>query len=290
MHLLISARTKTGFQKTIDSTEDFFENIYAISDFPIENKKIKKIFISNSKNRSKELNLFLKEIPDGSFLFLRDGETILKINNSLNIDKQGVGIVYKDFIRKELRICNKDQLFFDNWHSEMIPGDFQTNPNIIIKAPTDVLFSPSEDWISYEPTSRSALFYQALNCYYNKEYDKFLSMADHLLFTHKIPLENELWILMFMSYLYFFKYNMPNDGVRSISLALAKKPEMAEFWCIIGDFYFKNKLYEMSKTCFKYALASAKIRDTTDPYFIFPKKYKDHPENMIATMESIDKV
>ena len=59
---------------------------------------------------------------------------------------------------------------------------------------------------------------------------------------------------------------------------------MAEFWCIIADYYYKNNMIEMSKLCYNCALEAGRLRDFGDTYFLFPKKYKEHPESMLKEL------
>ena len=281
MKALISSRIENNTISTIESLGDEFEEVYVVGEKKFHHEKITKYFELKNENRSGDLNIVKHKLPSGDYFFFRDGEKLITKKFEKDESKGGVGIAYKDFIRKELRICKKEDLRFDNWHSEMLLGDFSVNPTCFISAPATVQLQNEQKWMTEEPTSRSAQFYQVINLYYTKQYDKFISGADHLLFTHSIPLENELWILLYMSYLYFFKYNFPNEGVRAISLALCKKPEMAEFWCVVGDYYYKNKMMEMSKLSYNCALEAGRLRDPSDVYFMFPKKYKDHPETML---------
>lgn len=281
MKALISSRIENNTISTIESLGDEFEEVYVVGEKKFHHEKITKYFELKNENRSGDLNIVKHKLPSGDYFFFRDGEKLITKKFEKDESKGGVGIAYKDFIRKELRICKKEDLRFDNWHSEMLLGDFSVNPTCFISAPATVQLQNEQKWMTEEPTSRSAQFYQVINLYYTKQYDKFISSADHLLFTHSIPLENELWILLYMSYLYFFKYNFPNEGVRAISLALCKKPEMAEFWCVVGDYYYKNKMMEMSKLSYNCALEAGRLRDPSDVYFMFPKKYKDHPETML---------
>ena len=289
MKALISSRIEKNTISTIESFNETFDEIYIVGNKKFYHEKITKYFELRNENRSGDLNIVKHKLPDGDYFFFRDGEKLITSNFEKDTIKGGVGIAYKDFIRKELRICKREDLRFDNWHSEMLLGDFSVNPTCFISAPATVELQNEQSWMTEEPTNRSAQFYQVINLYYTKQYDKFISSADHLLFTHKIPLENELWLLLYMSYLYFFKYNLPNEGVRAISLALCKKPEMAEFWCIIGDYYYKNNMIEMSIKCYNYALQAGKLRDPSDVYFMFPKKYKEHPESVLKEISLINK-
>jgi len=48
-------------------------------------------------------------------------------------------------------------------------------------------------------------------------------------------------------------------------------------------------MIEMSIKCYNYALQAGKLRDPSDVYFMFPKKYKEHPESVLKEISLINK-
>ena len=165
MKALISSRIEENTISTIKSFNDVFDEIYVVGNKKFQHEKITKYFELKDENRSSDLNIAKHRLPEGDYFFFRDGEKLLTCDFEKDNTNGGVGIAYKDFIRKELRICNRENLKFDNWHSEMILGDFSVNPTCFISAPTTVELQNEQSWITEEPTSRSAQFYQIINLF-----------------------------------------------------------------------------------------------------------------------------
>ena len=65
------------------------------------------------------------------------------------------------------------------------------------------------------------------------------------------------------------------------------KPEMSEFWCLLGDNYYKQTQYKKSKEFYSNAIIVGKKRKNNDEYPIEIKKYKEYPEKMIENINKI---
>ncbi len=70
-------------------------------------------------------------------------------------------------------------------------------------------------------------------------------------------------------------------------VCLAKKPTMAEFWCLLGDVYYDAKDYDKAKEFYENAviLGSRRLKDDGWPMEI--SKYKEYPQKMIEACKKI---
>lgn len=70
---------------------------------------------------------------------------------------------------------------------------------------------------------------------------------------------------------------------------LATNPEFAEFWCLFGDLFFKQKMYEKAKSMYTNAMTIGRRRARHDSHPVEIDKYGRYPEAMMKAMEEMDK-
>jgi hypothetical protein len=69
-------------------------------------------------------------------------------------------------------------------------------------------------------------------------------------------------------------------AARDILACIAARPQMAEFWCLMGDIYYSKRQYVKAKSLYDNAIIAGKERkDDTWPVDL--SKYDEYPNKMI---------
>jgi tetratricopeptide (TPR) repeat protein len=84
----------------------------------------------------------------------------------------------------------------------------------------------------------------------------------------------------------YIKYDY-KSALESILPCIAKKPTMAEFWCLLADIYYATKDYEKAKSFYENAIILGGKRLRSDEWPLEVSKYKDYPQKMIDSCEKI---
>jgi tetratricopeptide (TPR) repeat protein len=147
-------------------------------------------------------------------------------------------------------------------------------------------YAAIEQWEAARATFPDPHYYHACLLLSEGKYDEFLSRAERYLF-----LENKGISAVMTNYyvglilLYFKK--KPQEALEKVLPCLAVKPTMAEFWCLLGDVYYRTRDYARAKTFYENAIILGARRLKTDFWPMDIVKYKEYPEKMIASCESL---
>ena len=251
-------------------------------------KKIEIIKLKNIKNYSEIRNELSSEF---NFLinpweYLAQGQDLIKQESC------HVYILQNNIISKDLRFWTKEK--FKNPAYETIESETQNqNPNIIIvsKNPKDDLKEKEKiliEWQKEKPFNLDVYYYLAC-CYLSmRNYEKFIiNSNEYFLRENKI---NISYIMMkyYSAQVCLFR-NEIEKSIMDITECLVHRPQMSEFWCFLGDIYYKILEYKKSISFYENAKIIGKKRKSDDFYPIEIKKYKEYPEKMIKNIEEIIK-
>lgn len=287
MKALVICKNPDLFQITYPSLQKYVDKIYVVTYLDVNFNLDKITYIKQPYwiNNSEVLNKSVSLLEDDYYVYIREGEKLHVLKDEIVNSNSTIGIFNKNVIGKDLRIAAKKDLVFGNWVGEYISGDSQFNKNYVIKGcevEDESQMKIVDKWIEAEPNNVTANYYKIMDHFTKKRYSEFVVEAEKLFFLNKFPLENELFVRFYLAQYYFFIKKDWKEGVRNITLALLKKPDMAEFWCLIADFYCKvNKDYKRAKALYKIALNCNDIRDKSDMYFVLTDAYKKHPNKML---------
>lgn len=286
-------------KKTLLSLNEEVDDIYIIttSALPKEIEEQPTIIIikdnswENDYSKLRNKNNYL--LPNNLLLSINTGEVLItkSIKSLIENKNYKISIVYDSTIVKETRICTKEKFIFSNKVFEAIEDQtFELNKSIFINATNckrknykQIL----EKWHLEEPLNNQINYYKAMNFLINGEYDNFICEAEKFLFNKNIKEENEILIRFYISSILMFKKNNKNKIIQNISTCLAKMPQMAEFWCFIGDYWYDNKNFQYALKFYEYAIIAGKNRNINDDWFIIPEKYKKYPMKMIDSCKKI---
>lgn len=214
------------------------------------------------------------------------------INNSQNYDLFSISIINDFTITKDIRIVkNNNKHKFDHAYFESIVGKsfllntYLSSKNAIDYKKTLNYFLKQEE---INPNKHSTKYYTAscfLSCNMIKE---FITKAEEFLFLSK---KNDMPQIMINYYLALVKCTKKlnlQDAIQHILICLIYKPDMAEFWCCLGDIFYQNNDTEKAKMFYKIAISAGKKRKKSDVWPLEIKKYKEYPNNMIKSCISIE--
>lgn len=286
-------------KKTLLSLNGEFDDIYIIttSTLPKEIEEqptiiiIKDNFWENDYSKIRNKNNHL--LPNNLLFSINVGEILISksIKSLIENKNYKVSIVYDTTIVKETRMCSKEKFIFSNKAFEAIEDQsFELNKGIFLNATNckrknykEIL----EKWHSEEPLNNQINYYKAMNFLINGEYDNFICEAEKFLFSKNIKEENEILIRFYISNILMLKPNNKNKIIQNISTCLAKMPQMAEFWCFIGDYWYDSKNFQYALKFYEYAIIAGKERNINDDWFLIPEKYKKYPLKMIDSCKKI---
>jgi hypothetical protein len=88
-----------------------------------------------------------------------------------------------------------------------------------------------------------------------------------------------------MASVYLYVKNKPTDCINYITICLINEPTMAEYWCLLGDAFFKLKQFHRASAFYENAILFGSQRKNNDPMPIELNKYKEYPEKMLIKMK-----
>lgn len=284
-----------NLKRTIDSIKNEVDNIFVLSNKKIQcNQENFELIINKNFNGdfSSYRNSFKNSLPNHLLFHLNCGETLetKDLKDYLEENNYRVNVTYDQFVLKEIRIANKKDFNFSNKVFEFIDCKNYTDSIIKINASqtTKINLDPYlKEWLKKEPLNHQVYYYQTLNYLYENDYDSFVTSSEKLIFKNLLKEENELLLRYYLANVFIFKTKNDQKAIENILTLIAKRPDMPEFWCIAGDYWYMKNNFINSKYFYKYALIASNHRNFDDDMFVITKKHDEYPKKMIANCEKI---
>jgi hypothetical protein len=261
--------------KTVDICKNF-NNIEIINFYENDRSKIR-------NKLSKEINFYLEP-----------WESIVAGHDEILDTKQAcsVQVFNNDIITKETRLWTSEK--FKNPVFESIEKEHNNyNSKIILSCKNEKdnrkenLVS-SEQWMKANPTLSDPYYYLACCHLSLRDYKKFIIYSDQYLIREK-----NINVSYIMTKYYLSQIHLHNGEIKAAAenalTCVSYFPFMAEFWCLLGDIYYKQKQFKKSKSLYENAIIIGKKRKLSDKFPIEIKKYKEYPKNMISNIKEIIK-
>ena len=257
------------------------------------------IRLSGNDDLSAARNELISRCKTEWLFILNPYETLLSGADILLNCIAGPSEVYKlcvlqnDLITKETRLWHKNKnLQFKNPVYETV-GSKGNQTQIFLnsankKNKIDAL-EICKKWMIKSPISPDPLYYMACTCLTKQNWDSFLNYAEQYL--HQ---ETKMEMSFYMTHYYlalvncYVKKNY-TKALQSVFLCIAKKPIMAEFWCLLGDVYYALNDYEKAFQFFQNGLIIGKKRRMDCEWFMEISKYEEYPKKMMEACASIKK-
>lgn len=158
--------------------------------------------------------------------------------------------------------------------------------NLILKSkPKSINIKEIEQWKSQYPNAVEPYYYSAFYHLSQNNFEQFELLANEFLFRK--DKEDEATI-MTNYYLSLVEYHSgkTSAAVKRLMKCIILKPQMAEFWCALGDIYYKFYDYKRSKSFYENAIILGSRKLKKDKFPTDVKKYKLYPEKMIQKITS----
>ena len=192
----------------------------------------------------------------------------------------------KDTISKEIRLWNKK--YNIKFHNPVFETLLDHNSKFLENScvysqnhQTDYekTFLEIEAWRKNQPTASEPYYYKACLLLNQGKYKEFLSAVDAYLFRKQDGIATIN--LKYYAALIYFYFNDLNKAIYHITGCIAVRPLMAEYWCLLGDLFYKANEFKKALAFYENAVILGKKRANLDEWPVEISKYKEYPERMI---------
>lgn len=240
---------------------------------------------SSKKTKAEIKNELLQENENEYLFFLNPNEKIIKSENiKTNKDAIRVNVINDDVLTKEIRISNHKCKWENPVFESIYTKDFHISSFYIkiIKNNKENNKLSIESWEKSKPLSLRPKYYKTMNYLAENNYDRFIAESNNYMHLDRSTDEGTVMMAYYRSLINLYYKDNYLDSIKDIVFCLSCNPQMSEFWCLLGDFYFKLKNIDKSASFYENALIIASKRDFNDEWPVFLSKYKTHPERMIG--------
>jgi|GEM_PF-3371960 len=240
--------------------------------------------LSHSKTR---WNFYLEP----SEILLTGHDAIVHATESNDLASYNVQLMRGNIITKEIRLTNK-KLKFSNpiYESLEDPSSIDLEGVVIYAKHKPIAYSDMskriEEWKRNQPTAHEPHYYHAFLLLEQKQYTDFIKMAEHYLF-HKKQGMPAVMIRYYLAIVYLYEFNDAPNAIKYTLECLATRPLMAEFWCLLGDIYYKAAEYQKAIAFYENAKFLGGKRLKADNWPLDVTKYQQHPERFIASCKNM---
>jgi tetratricopeptide (TPR) repeat protein len=262
-----------------DKTLDICSSYKNLEIIDVKNKNI-----SEARNElSREINMYLDP-----WEFLVKGKEILKDIK----ETQQIYVFQNEIISKELRIWTNEK-FINPIYETIINKKAKINEEIVIssKNPPDdrkEKLKILEKWNLEKPFDVDVYYYLALCHLSLRNYEKFLFFSEEYFLRENKISSSYLMMKYYISQIKLHT-NKLKESLECVLICISQKPEMAEFWCVLGDIYYKQNQVKKAKEFYENAILIGQKRRKEDELPIEINKYKKYPTMMIENINEIIK-
>jgi len=220
--------------------------------------------------------------------YLNPGETLVSGHHLLK-EKRGGNAYYAQvfqgkMISKEVRLWR--EVVFENPVFEGIFDESGSVLDIIIYSPGNEVSEETVDlvmeWKEHNPSVPEVHYYESCIWLSKQDYKKYLACAEKYLFCKKTGISSAM-TTYYSGLVRLYSTGKVDEAIRAAVTCLAVKPLMAEFWCLLGDAYYKIADYERAREFYDNAILLGNKRPMTDLWPIDIRKYGEHPSTMIKS-------
>lgn len=145
----------------------------------------------------------------------------------------------------------------------------------------------NERWIRSNPTSPDPYYYMAMSRLSERRYEDFFMFSrQHLAMSKKFT-ESTLMLNYYMAQVELHVGDI-KSAANNLVGCLSLRPEMSEFWCLLGDILYKSGQYKKARHMYENATIIGKRRRNDDVFPIEIAKYRDYPRKMIKNIYEIE--
>lgn len=254
--------------------------------------------LSINNNLSKVRNELLAESKTEWQMYIHPFEFLSKgqdeiyeiINNVKEKKSYNFKVIQGTTITSEIRLWNK-KLNFKNPVFETIEDVEAGNLNVALFAKhtekdLNLSLKIIENWKKEQPISVDPYYYQALIYLTQSKYEEFLEVSRYYLFKNKNSISSTM-LRYYLSMVQCYVKSDLNEAAKNILTCIANNELMAEFWCLLGDIFYKNKKYSEAVAFYENAILLGSRRKQPSDWPLDVSKYKEYPQKMINNSKNL---
>jgi glycosyltransferase involved in cell wall biosynthesis len=294
VHLLTKNNART-IQKCLDSVCACSDRILVAdlgsTDGTIEFCENAGAEIYRMRSRRDEARNRLIDLSSGTNLAIEPWEALVQGHEQLR-SLQGehyATILNQKIITKEVRVWHKGRYINPVYEHLDVPAK---DSGLVFyssgRCDVDDLLQEIQLWKQQSPTAISPFYYEACTLLTKGDWAGFLPLAEHYMFLDNSQSMPAIMLRYYYAMANTIHLRKVRPALQNLSLCLAAKPLMAEFWCLMGDIYYHLlKRHKDAKEFYENAVILGSRRLNTDPWPMDLTKYKAYPQKMIASCEHI---
>lgn len=295
---ILTKNNESSIEKTLKSLKDLEFNII-IGDLGSRDKTLEIcskfgaeiIKLNWKEDYSKARNELIRE---GFNLYIEPWEILFSGHNIIKNSKDPISfyILQNKIVSKEIRFW-KDTKFQNPIYETIVDKKAKCFPEVVVvsnKSPNKRIerIELSKKWLNNKPTNPEPYYYLACSYLANKQLKEFMSVAEqYLIMDRKFSISHVL-IYYYMSQVEAHMGKL-KEAAEHILTCIGLHPTFAEFWCLLGDIFYKQKKYDKAKEMYDNALILGKRRIKNDEFSIEIVKYEEYPLKMIENIKNLEK-
>lgn len=215
----------------------------------------------------------------------------------LNLSKtSNVYVFQNDVISKQIRFWTKEDKFVNPIFETIVNKNAPIEDEIVIHSKSQPIQEGENkinleivlNWIKNKPFDLEPYYYLS-TCYLSvKDYNRFIFYANEYLNRENKINSSFIMLKYYLSQVYLYLGKV-KESAECILFCLSYFPSHAEFWCLLGDIYYRQKKWEKSKCFYENAIILGSKRKRNDDLPIEINKYKEYPDFMINKILDIKK-
>jgi len=258
------------------------------NDYKIEVTKIKDVknysSIRNDNLLKHKTNFSMYIYPYENLLYNEDFYKIINKKNSYLFK-----VIQGTILTKELRLWNNKSIKFKNpIFEELTDKTGVQTDNVIFSDVVNYEINNSKiiinEWKKTDPLKKEPYYYEAFEYLKKGDYLNFKNLAEHYLFLDKIS-KSSIMMRYYLSLIQLHCFNDINSANSNIIKCILNKPMMAEFWCLLGDIFYKINDKHRALEFYDNAIILGSKRKENDNYPLDIVKYKKYPEEMLKKLK-----
>lgn len=193
-------------------------------------------------------------------------------------------------IAKEIRLWNGPAEFINPVY-ERIDGEGRESDVLLYSTGRNDyadLIPHIRKWQSTHPMAAAPYYYEACTLLAMGHWRQFITISEHYMFLDKTQSISAVMNRYYYAMVQLMNVRKVKPTLQNLSLCLAAKPLMAEFWCLAGDVHYHlTKKFQTAIDLYENAMLLGSRRLKGDHWPMDLTKYKTYPQAMIQSCRKL---
>jgi len=163
---------------------------------------------------------------------------------------------------------------------------FIENSIIFSNGHSELSESALDSWANGSPTLSTPYYYRAFFYLQSQKYKEFIRDANQFLFLGGTGIP-AYTMKYYLSLVHLYVFNNVEIAIKNMIICLSANILMAEFWCLLGDAFYKLNQYAKAYSLYENAIILGERRLKSDPWPMDIPKYKSYPRKMMQSCKEL---